>query len=104
MEKEIKENEKEKDDSSSHWKNFAQLFLTNLASRISGSVSDKISEWMEKIKKKAASAIMMAVGAIFFLVGAAIYINTLVDNSSQWAGYIIVGGTIFIIGYLFSRD
>ncbi|MFA5615036.1 MAG: hypothetical protein WC993_11280, partial [Methanoculleus sp.] len=66
--------------------------------------SDKISEWVDKIKKRAISMFLMAVGTIFFLVGAAIYTNTIIDNSSQWAGYAIVGGAVLIIGYLLSRD
>lgn len=104
MEQETKEKNQECESDPGNWKSMVQSFVANMISRLSDNVSEKIQNWFIKLKKRTTGAVLMALGAVFFLVGVAIYINTILENMSQWGGYVIVGGVIFVVGYFVSRD
>lgn len=102
MEDKIKEENKEVGNSND-WKGIVQSFVTNMVARASDNISEKIQKWLDDVKRKTAGAILVAVGSIFVLVSIAIYVNVIVDNGSQWAGYGVVGVIILLMGYIMSK-
>ncbi|MCD6149581.1 hypothetical protein J7J13_02210 [bacterium] len=88
---------------SNSWKEIVQIFVANMITRASGNISEKIQEWFNDVKRKTIGLLFMSAGVIFVLICLAIYINTIVDNESQWAGYGAVGAIVFLVGYFMAR-
>ena len=88
---------------SSGWKEIVQIFVANMIARTSGNISEKIQEWFNDVKRKTAGLLFMSAGVIFILICLAIYINTIVNNESQWIGYGVVGAVVFLVGYFMVR-
>lgn len=86
------------------WKKLIQVFVGDILERISDNVSKRIHTFIDQLKRRTIGAILILVGAIFFLAGIAILINTILGNEFPWVGWSLVGLVVILVGYRISKD
>ncbi|HHE46008.1 MAG TPA: hypothetical protein ENL05_01535 [Candidatus Moranbacteria bacterium] len=117
MDKEKKEKEEKKENGKENnvWKNIFQNFFLGIISRTENNLSNKIVETENRVlekarqrinnlKKEIVGTLFIVLGIILVLACLIIYINTLVNNESQWVGYGIAGVITLLIGYFIIKS
>ena len=101
---ETKKKKNSKEEKSGAWKELAQIFTSNILSKVGDSVSAKFRSWVKDLKRRTLSALLLLIGLIFILVCAALYVNTFVSEEASWIGYGFVGILVLGAGYLLSKN
>jgi hypothetical protein len=86
------------------WKSIVQGFVVNMFERIGDNVSQQVHGFISKLKKRTIGAVLMLVGAIFFLVSIALLINSFLGSGLQWVGWSLVGWIIICVGYVVFKE
>ena len=89
---------------SNDWKSLVQIFVGDMLERISDYVSKRIHTFIDQLKRRTIGAVLILIGAIFFLAGVAILINTIFINEFPWVGWSLVGLVTVLVGYRISKD
>lgn len=88
----------------STWKEMVQGFVANMLERVGENISERAHVWFKNLKKRTIGSVLMIIGSIFFLVAAALLINSLTQNLFPWIGYGIVGLATLAIGYVMTKE
>lgn len=85
------------------WKGLIQGFVGNVLERLSDNVSKKVHEFIKQLKRRSIGAVLLLVGAIFFLAGIAMFLNFIIGSQMPWFGWSVVGFVVFLAGFELSR-
>lgn len=86
------------------WKNIVQGFVANMLERVGDNVSKRVQEFVLKLKKRTLGGALIFVGSIFFLIGAALFVNSIFENEYPWLGWIMSGLVVAAAGYVVSKE
>jgi hypothetical protein len=86
------------------WKSLVQGFVGDILERIGDNVSKKVHTFITQLKKRTIGAMLMATGVLFILIGAVMFINTVLVNEFPWIGWGLVGLVVLLAGYMISKD
>ena len=81
---------------------FIEDFIKKIGGEIMENIREKAQEIAKEIKRKTASLFFLILGFIFFLVGIAMLLESVLP--SRGSGYIIIGFVIFFAGFLISLN
>ncbi|MDH4330409.1 MAG: hypothetical protein OEV93_02560 [Candidatus Moranbacteria bacterium] len=100
----MSEKEKGKGDKDrGEWKTLIQGFVTNMLSRVSENISERIQAWVKNTMKRGIGLFLMMIGGIFVMVSVSLFLNTVLTNHSPWAGYGVVGAVSCCIGMFLGK-
>ncbi|HOW60865.1 MAG TPA: hypothetical protein P5548_03770 [Candidatus Moranbacteria bacterium] len=95
---------KNKKEDKNELKKILQGFASNILERFGNNISKKIALFINQLKRRTIGAILLLIGAIFFLTSIAIMVNTFLSDELQWVGWSLVGFVVIIFGYILSKD
>lgn len=95
---------KKRNENRAGWTGIAQGIIGSSISKIQEDISERAKEVIIKIERKTASALLLLIGAIFFLVGLVLLINSFLPSSVVWVGWGAVGIIIAIVAYFIGRE
>lgn len=95
---------KNKKEDKNELKNILQGFVSNMLERFGNNISKKIALFINQLKRRTIGAVLLLIGAIFFLTSIAIMVNTFLGDELQWVGWSLVGFVAIIFGYVLSKD
>ncbi|EKE18949.1 MAG: hypothetical protein ACD_9C00188G0003 [uncultured bacterium] len=95
---------KKRNENGPGWAGIAQGIIGKSISRIEEDITERAKEVIIKIERKTAGALLLFVGAIFFLVALALLINSFLSPVTAWVGWGVVGLVIIIVAYLIGRS
>ena len=94
----------EKTQNKNDWKSLVQNFVANMVERIGDNVSQKVQAWVKMLKRKTIGALLMVFGLFYLLIGASVYLNSVLGKFIPGLGYITVGVLAVLIGYLVGNN
>jgi hypothetical protein len=93
----------EGENKNSEWKLLIQNFVTNMLSKMSDNISEKIQNWFRNLMKRGTGLFLAMIGLVFVMVSASFYLNTVWNDKDPWIGFGVVGVVACCVGIFMSR-
>lgn len=97
------ENKTCKSDDCSEWKTLVQNFVTNMLSKLSDNISERVQVWFRNVVKRGAGVFLMMFGFTFLMISISLYLNSVWADQGSWVGYGVVGLVVCSVGLFMSK-